>query len=195
MPIKSKEIKAQSFVKTQEAVENNKTEAGAVLDRNNMLKENCYFISKKTEIGKEELEQSGGILKFADSINWKEYQNYRSDKEASADYNSEYKYGARFLDESAEQLIADKVIVLEGYQDICIEDSCGKWIAVSFSVPIMESESLLYDLQSNTQRGLLIYDKEEETVWISILPKNSRVSVGSSVITENYLYWCEENLF
>ncbi len=189
--LESGEIKAKSL-KTEESIGSDKAETVIGLD-SDMLEENYCFISEKTVVKKEELKQSKGILKFTDSEAWKEYQNYKTDKELAADYNSEYKYGSKFFDKKAEQLMPSKSITLEGYQDICIEGICNNRMMASFQISLAESESdhLFNNSQNGSQSGLLIYDIKEERALISILPEDRKCNVVSSLITENYLYWCE----
>lgn len=152
------------------------------LDLNeDIVQKEGYFLSKKTSISKEELENSKSFFLFTKSTYKEEYQLYNDS--LSEDSYLELIYGATTIEET-DFFVPYKVISLEGFEDLSVDEICkGRLLASYFS----ENRDQL----GEHQIGRVIYDIEKEEVLFTILPDDCNYSVISDALSENYIYWCE----
>lgn len=178
---------AKKQIEKEDIIEKNRTErteiSTSVPEYKNLAGNKQSFISNKTSVSKEELNRSKCFFDYDHSIYEKEDQAFLDS--VSEDYFSEVIYGAVRIDEENEPCIPDKMISFEEFNQIGIDNICGDRLVVSFFSTI--TDQLAYEHQI----GILIYDIKNEEVLLTILPEDCNYSVINSVLSENYLYWCE----
>ena len=154
-----------------------------LLDKNkDLIQKEGYFLSKKTSISKEELENSKSFFLYEQSTYREERQLYYDS--LSEDSYLELIHGVTPV-EKTDFSIPYKVISLEGFNNLSIDEICnGRLLASFFS----ENQD---QLLGEHQRGRVIYDLEKEEILFTILPDDCNYSVISDALSENYIYWCE----
>lgn len=154
-----------------------------LLDKNkDLIQEEGYFLSKKTSISKEELENSKSFFHFVESTYEKEYQFHDS---ISEDSYLELIYNVTPTPiEETDLFLPYKVISLEGFENLSVDEICNGRVLASFF-----SENR--DRLGEHQIGRVIYDIEKEEVLFTILPDDCSYSIISDALSENYIYWCE----
>ncbi len=153
------------------------------LDLNkDVVQKEGYFLSEKTSVSKEELENSKSFFHFVESTYEKEYQFHDS---ISEDSYLELIYNVTPTPiEETDLFLPYKVISLEGFENLSVDEICNGRVLASFF-----SENR--DRLGEHQIGRVIYDIEKEEVLFTILPDDCSYSIISDALSENYIYWCE----
>ncbi len=155
-----------------------------LLDKNkDLIQEEGYFLSKKTSISKEELENSKSFFLYEQSTYREERQLYHDSFSEDSSY-LELIHGVTPV-EKTDFSIPYKIISLEGFNNLSINKVCNGRLSMNF---YSENQD---QLLGEHQMGQVIYDLEKEEVLFTILPDDCNYSVICDALSENYIYWLE----